>query len=216
MMCRNKKIQGVQLLFIVGWLFFQGASAWANDPRADIESTVENVMEILTEPALAGDEHWQERREMVAEEVAERFDFAEMAKRALAKAWNKRTKSEKENFVRLFKEVLKDTYVERLKTYSDGSYKVVFDRVLVRGKKAVVSSLVTQQGREISAAYKMYQQGNEWFVYDVVIQGVSLVSNYRSQFVSVIKKDGYEELVRRLEVKIAESRSPQKSSQELS
>jgi phospholipid transport system substrate-binding protein len=181
-----------------------------------MQATVNNVMEILTEPALAGDDHWQERRQMVSDEVASRFDFAEMAKRALAQAWNERTRAEQEKFVTLFKELLRDTYVERLKTYSDGSYKVVFDKVLVRGKKAVVNSLVTQQGREISAAYKMYAQGDEWFVYDVVIEGVSLVSNYRSQFVSVIQKDGYAELVRRLEEKIAESRSTGSSTKELS
>lgn len=212
----NKKTQGVQALFVVLFFLFQGASAWASGPQEAMQDTVRNVMEILTEPALAGDDHWQERREMVSAEVANRFDFAEMAKRALAKAWNGRTAAEREKFVSLFKELLKDTYVERLKTYSDGSYEVVFDKVLVRGKKAVVSSLVTQRGREISAAYKMYKDGNEWFVYDVVIEGVSLVSNYRSQFVSVIQKDGYEELVRRLEEKIAESRQSENSTQELS
>ncbi len=212
----NKKTQGVQALFVVLFFLLQGASAWASGPQEAMQDTVRNVMEILTEPALAGDDHWQERREMVSAEVANRFDFAEMAKRALAQAWNGRTATEKEKFVSLFKELLKDTYVERLKTYSDGSYKVVFDKVLVRGKKAVVSSLVTQQGREISAAYKMYKNGDEWFVYDVVIEGVSLVSNYRSQFVSVIQKDGYEELVRRLEEKIAESRQSEHSTKELS
>ncbi|MEN8256604.1 MAG: ABC transporter substrate-binding protein [Thermodesulfobacteriota bacterium] len=212
----NKKIQIVQALLIVVLLFCQGTLSWANDPQKAMQDTVENVMEILTEPALAGDDHWQERREMVAEELVKRFDFAEMAKRALAKAWKRRTSVEREKFVNLFKELLKDTYVERLKTYSDGSYKVVFDRVLIRGKKAVVNSLVTQKGREISAAYKMYQDGNEWFVYDVVIEGVSLVSNYRSQFVSVIRKDGYDELVRRLEEKVSESRHSENYNKELS
>lgn len=215
-MVRNKKIQGLQILIVAFFCFFHGALAWANDPQAAMQVTVESVMEILTDPALAGDDHWEERRERVSQEVAKRFDFAEMAKRALAQTWNERTKAEREKFVELFKEILKDSYVERLKTYSDGSYKVVFDKVLVRGKKAVVNSLVTQQGREITAAYKMYKEGNEWFVYDVVIEGVSLVSNYRSQFVSIIQKDGYEELVRRLEEKIAEPNSQENSSKELS
>ncbi|MBU0680234.1 MAG: ABC transporter substrate-binding protein [Proteobacteria bacterium] len=215
-MDRNNKILGLQVLLVCACLFVHGGLAWANDPQSTMQATVENVMEILTEPALAGDDHWQERREMVSEEVAGRFDFAEMAKRALAQTWNERSSVEQEKFVTLFKEILKDTYVERLKTYSDGSYKVVFDKVLIRGDKAVVNSLVTQQGREISAAYKMYQKDNQWFVYDVVIEGVSLVSNYRSQFISVIQKEGYEELVHRLEEKIAESKSSANASKEIS
>ncbi len=215
-MARNKKIQSLQIFIVAGLCLLQGAVAWASDPQASMQVMVEKVMGILTDPALAGDEHWQERRERVSSEVAKRFDFTEMAKRALAKTWNDRTKVERERFVELFKELLKDSYVERLKTYSDGSYKVVFDKVLVRGKKAVVNSVVTQQGREISAAYKMYQDGNEWFVYDVVVEGVSLVSNYRSQFVSIIQKDGYEELVRRLEKKLAEPPDPENASKELS
>lgn len=211
----NNKTYRIQILIIMAILFFQGASAWATGPQAAMEVTVEKVMGILTEPDLAGDDRWAERRELVADVLSKRFDFNEMAKRALAKAWNKRTNDEKEKFVTLFKDLLKNTYVERLQTYTDGSYKVVFDKVLVRGKRAVVHSIVTQRGRDISAAYKMYQQGDEWFVYDVVIEGVSLVSNYRSQFVSVIQKDGYEELVHRLEKKIAEPRSSQTSSEGL-
>ncbi len=212
----NKNIQGVQVFLIGVLLLCQGTLTWANDPQKAMQGTVENVMEILTEPALAGDEHWHKRREMVSQELVKRFDFSEMAKRALAKAWKQRTSVEKEKFVGLFKELLKDTYVERLRTYSDGSYKVVFDKVLIRGKKAVVNSVVTQQGREISAIYKMFQSGNDWLVYDVVIEGVSLVSNYRSQFVSVIRKDGYDELVRRLEKKVAESDEAIEASKELS
>lgn len=215
-MARNKKIQGLQLLLIAICFFLQGAAAWANDPQAAMRVTVDKVMAILTDPALAGDIHWDERRERVSQEVAKRFDFTQMAKSALAKAWNERTATEREKFISLFKELLKDSYVDRLKTYSDGSYKVVFDKVLVRGKKAVVNSIVIQRDREISAAYKMYQEGNEWFVYDVVIEGVSLVSNYRSQFISIIQKDGYEELVRRLEDKLAEPRNPENSNRELS
>lgn len=184
-------------------LLLQGTWAWAGDPQSTMQETVDRVMDILTDPALAGDEYWQERRERVAKEVGERFDFAEMARLSLAKAWNERSETEKERFVSLFKELLKNTYVERLKTYSDGSYKVIFDKVLVRGKKALVSSLVIQQGREISASYKMYQRDDEWYVYDVVIEGVSLVSNYRSQFAGVIQQEGYEALVRRLEEKVA-------------
>lgn len=212
----NKNIQVIRVFLIGVLLLCQGTLSWASDPQKAMEATVENVMNILTDPALAGDEHWHERREMVSGELIKRFDFSEMAKRALAKAWHQRTSDERERFVALFKELLKDTYVERLKTYSDGSYKVIFDKVLVRGKKAVVNSLVIQQGREISAAYKMYQNGNEWLVYDVVIEGVSLVSNYRSQFVSVIHKDGYDELVRRLEEKVSETKEPKDSAKELS
>ena len=212
---KKNKIR-IHALLIIITVFFQAQTAWASGPQAAMEITVEKVMDILSDPALAGDAKWEERRELVSLELTKRFDFAEMAKRALAKAWKKRTTAEKENFVTLFKELLKDTYVERLQTYSDGSYKVNFDKVLVRGKKAVVHSIVIQQGREISAAYKMYQNGPEWFVYDVVIEGVSLVSNYRSQFVSVIQKDGYEELVRRLEEKISQPKTPEDSDKELS
>ncbi|PLX48972.1 MAG: toluene tolerance protein Ttg2 [Desulfobulbaceae bacterium] len=186
-------------------LLLQGTWAWAGDPQSAMQETVDRVMDILTDPALAGDEFWQERRDRVAKAVAERFDFAEMARLSLAKAWNERNEAERERFVSLFKELLKNTYVERLKTYSDGSYEVIFDKVLVRGKKALVSSMVMQQGREIAASYKMYQRGNEWFVYDVVIEGVSLVSNYRSQFAGVIQQEGYEALVRRLEEKVSET-----------
>lgn len=206
-MVSNKKIQGLQVLLVVFCLLFQGASALANDPQGDMRETVEKVMAILSDPALDGEERWHDRRERVSDEVAKRFDFAEMAKRALGKAWDDRTSAEQEKFVDLFKEVLKDTYVERLRSCCGGNYKVVFDKVIVRGDKAMVNSQITQGQREVSAAYKMYHEGNEWFVYDVVIEGVSLVSNYRSQFLSVINKEGYEELVQRLEKRIAESKA---------
>lgn len=215
-MRRNKKIQGLQLLLLALLLLWQGTAAWATDPQAAMQETVENVLEILTDPALAGDAHWQERRERVSQEVAKRFNFTKMAQSALARAWHDRSAAEKEEFVTLFKELLKDAYVDRLKTYSDGNYKVIFDKVLVRGTRAVVSSLVIQQEQEISAAYKMYQEGDDWFVYDVVVEGVSLVSNYRSQFGSIIQKDGYEELVRRLEKKLAEPRNSENPNGELS
>lgn len=215
-MAINKKIHVLQVILVVGCLFLQGSLVQANDPQAAMKLTVEKVMEILSDPALEGDDHWAERRERVAQEVTKRFDFAQMAKSALAKTWNERSEAEREKFVTLFKELLKDTYVERLKTCCGGSYEVVFDKVLVRGKKAAVSSMITQGDREVSAVYKMYQEGDDWFVYDVVIEGVSLVSNYRSQFVSIIQKDGYEELVRRLEDKVAEPRNPDNSEKELS
>lgn len=215
-MRRNKKIQGLQLLLAL-LLLWQGTAAWAtDDPQAAMQETVENVLDILTDPALADEAHWQERRERITQEVAKRFNFTKMAQSALARAWHDRSAAEKEEFVSLFKELLKDAYVDRLKTYSDGNYKVVFDKVLVRGTRAVVSSIVIQKDQEISAAYKMYQEGDDWFVYDVVVEGVSLVSNYRSQFGSIIQKDGYAELVRRLEKKIAEPQNAENPIEELS
>jgi len=145
---------------------------------------------------------WLQQRENVSDLVSSYFDMREMAKRSLAKYWKKRTPAEQDEFAELYAELIKNTYIERLRSFSGSRDGTTVGEEIIRGKKSVVSSVVWQNNQEISIVYKLYQKKDRWLVYDVIIENVSLVRNYRSQFAQIIQKDGYEALVRKIQKKL--------------
>ena len=138
-----------------------------------------------------------------------RFDFAEMAKRSLGANWRRRTPQEQEEFVRLFTEVLERAYAEIIESYIDEKIVYLTEKI-DSGYADVESKIVTSNGEEYSINYRAQLVGNEWKVYDVVAENISLVNNYRSQFNRVIAKSSYEELVRRLRDKTEFAGAPKK------
>jgi phospholipid transport system substrate-binding protein len=199
-------------IFAAFWLLafgFQSGPARAGLPTEQIKATVDKALVVLRDPKLKPAAKLKERRDELRKILYARFDFTEMAKRSLGANWRRRTPQEQEEFVRLFSDVLERAYADIIESYSDE--KIVYLNERVDADYADVNSkIVTGKGQEYSINYKAHFVGNEWKVYDVVAENISLVNNYRSQFTRVISKDSYEELVRRLKDKNEFAGAPKK------
>jgi phospholipid transport system substrate-binding protein len=152
---------------------------------------------VLSDPALAGERNRTRRHAGIRGYAGELFDFREMARRTLGPHWNDRSGPERDEFVRLFGRVLERSYVTTIENYA--GEPIVFSGQRIDGEYAVVpSKIVTARRAEISIDYKLYETPAGWAAYDVVIEGVSLVSNYRTQFDRIIRKSSFPDLIDRM------------------
>lgn len=166
--------------------------AAAGEPTDALKTRVDRVLRLLEEP---GDRRAEMRK--VADEL---FDFEEMSRRALGPHWNARTPQEQREFTTLFADLLERTYVGRVESGRGG--KVVYTGESLTGDEATVRTrIVTSQRTEVPVDYRMHRRDGRWQVYDVNIEGISLINNYRSQFNSVIQASSYAALVERLRSK---------------
>ena len=173
----------------------------AGEPTEQLKQTADKAIAVLTDPALRDPERTEERRKLLRQIADERFDWEEMARRALARHWADRTDAEKEEFVSLFSDLLERTYMERVDNYS--GEKILYEGETVDGDYGLVSvRILTTADTEIVAEYRLRRKENGWFIYDVSIEGVSLINNYRTQFNSIILKSSYQTLVERLRAKL--------------
>ena|SRR5438309_268966 len=172
----------------------------AGIPTDQIKATVDKAIVVLKDPRLKSETKTRERREQLKPILFARFDFAEMGKRALGSEWRRRTPAEQEEFVRLFTDLLEHAYAQTIESYTDE--KIIYVGEKLDGSYADVSSkILTNKGQEYSIDYKAHLVGNEWKVYDVVVENISMVNNFRSQFTRVIAHSSYEELIRKLKAK---------------
>jgi phospholipid transport system substrate-binding protein len=174
--------------------------AWAGAPTDQLRAQIDRTVKILDDPELKKDGKQRERRGAVRQVANDIFDFSETAKRSLARHWAPRTPAEREEFVQLFTDLLERSYISKIELY--GGEKIRFVGEAVDTDGAVVRTrLVTKQGTEIPIDYRMLSRGDKWLVYDVLIEGVSLISNYRTQFNKIITTSSYQELVKRMKSK---------------
>lgn len=195
----SKKIIGT---LFVGMFFFisMPVSLWAGEPGNLLMETIDKGLSVLKEPSLQGNEKLQERRQRLWQEISPVFNFEEMSKRALGLYWQKRSPDEKKEFVELFTNILKETYIGKTDTYS--GEKIVFLGEKQEDSYAnVQTKLITSSGTEVSAEYRLLKNTDKWRIYDVIIEGVSLVNNYRSQFYSILSKSPYAKLLDMLKEK---------------
>lgn len=179
-------------------------SAYAGEPTNQVKSTVDKVLDILKNKELKKPARTAERRALIRTVVGERFDFEEMSKRTLALNWQKRTPEERKEFVSLFSDLLERSYINKIETYTDE--KIVYGEETVEGEYGVVKTkVITKRNVDIPMEYKLLKKSSQWMVYDVVIEGVSLVNNYRNQFNKIIRTQSYDELVKRLRNKQEEA-----------
>ena len=197
----------IVLFFILG----NTAQASAIDPMSQMKATVEEIQAILNNERLNQAESWEEKKNLIRVVVKHRFDFEEMSKRTLAQHWKKRTAEEKKYFVEKFSQLLEHTYINRLEDYSGA--EVFFKKQNIKGKKAAVYTIIKSEQKEIPVSYKMLLKDKEWLVYDVIIEGVSLVRNYRSQFKKIISKEKYAGLIKRVEEKVDNIAPPEVAEQ---
>jgi phospholipid transport system substrate-binding protein len=167
-------------------------------PTEDVKKTVDQVIRIVSDKEMKHNE--KKRRQALKSSIGSIFDYDEMAKRSLSRHWKERSVDEKRQFSDLFANLLEKTYANKIESYNQE--KVIFLKEYPEGNSVVVKSkVVTSKQDEYTMDYKLLNKGGKWMVYDVVIEGVSLVSNYRSQFNQIITAQGYGELVRKLQSK---------------
>lgn len=187
------------VLFLL--LFTVAAPTQAGEPTEQMKLTIDKMIDILGNPALKDPVKAEERRKLLRDTASERFDWREMARRSLAKHWQQRTDEEKREFVPLFTDLLEQAYMDRIENYSGD--KVSYDGEKVKGKYSLVKVRIsTSKQTEIPVVYRLQRKGSQWLIYDISIEGVSLVKNYRKQFDSVILSSSYQELVEKLKEKV--------------
>lgn len=181
-------------------LLLVAARAWAGAPTDQLKAEIDRALKVLEDPELKKPGKARERRAAVRRIADGIFDFGETAQRSLARHWAARTPAEREEFVRLFADLLERSYLSRIELY--GGEKISYLGETLDGDQAVVrTKLVTKEGSEIPVDYRMLRRGDRWLVYDVVIEGVSLIANYRAQFNKIVTTSSYQELVRRMKTK---------------
>jgi phospholipid transport system substrate-binding protein len=174
--------------------------ARAGAPLEQLRTQIDRVVKIMEDPELKKDAQVRERRVAVRRVADDIFDFQETAKRSLARHWQPRTPSEQMEFVRLFADLLERSYISKIELY--GGERIAYLGDTVDGDQAIVRTrIVTKSGTEVPVDYRMLKRGDRWLVYDVVIEGVSLVANYRTQFNKIIQTSSYAELVKKMKVK---------------
>ncbi len=194
------------MFFGVFFLTFTSSFLWAGEPGDLIMKTIDKGLTVLKDPSLQGKEMADERKQKLWKELSPIFNFEEMSKRALGKYWRKRSPEEKKEFVGIFTETLKDTYIGETDSYS--GEKVIYLREKQDNKYSKVQTkFITKTGKEASVVFRLLNNGGKWKIYDVIIEGVSLVNNYRSQFSNILIRSSYEELVQKIKQKQSKNKS---------
>ena len=179
---------------------WSAAPAVAGPPTDQLKAYSESVLRILDDPALKSEERRHERRAAVRKVAIEVFDVEETAKRALGRHWPGRSPEERREFVDLFADLLERTYISKIDRY--GGERLRYTSEKIDGDNAVVRGQVqTRKGVEIPVEARMQRKGDRWLMYDVLLENISLVGNYRAQFDQIIRTASYGELVRRLKEK---------------
>jgi phospholipid transport system substrate-binding protein len=161
-----------------------------------VRATLTEVFRILDDPKLKDPDNLMPRRRMLELVIGERFDYAEMSKRALAANWTSLANDQRAEFVGLFKAFLSDRYAGKIEGYSGERTEYLGERV--DGQYAEVRTRLVSSKTEIPMDYRLINKAGRWSAYDIIADGVSLVKNYRSQFDKIIRSDSYDELVKRL------------------
>jgi phospholipid transport system substrate-binding protein len=185
---------------LTGLLLWMASEAAAGPATDQLHGSIDAVLKILSDPELKKETMVAERRRAIRAVANEIFDFAEISRRSLAAHWLARAPAERQEFVALFGDLLENAYITKIEAYS--GEKIVYVREAADGPTAVVrTQIVTRQGTAIPVEYRMFRPGERWRAYDVTIEGISLVSNYRAQFNTIITRSGYPDLVAKLKAK---------------
>lgn len=182
-------------LVIASWL--GPAAAVAGAPTDQVRETVEKVLAIVRQPQPASQGQRSERRERLREVISQRFDFPEMARRSLGSAWRRLDPDQQKDFVRLFTRLLEDSYLDKIEYYHGETVR--YTRESAGNDYAQVDTIVVaNDGQEYSVNYRLHDVDGSWKVYDVVIEYISLVNNYRAQFNHVLGRSSVDELLKRI------------------
>ena len=193
---------------LIGLAVGSPASARAGAPTEQLKASVDQIIKVLEDPALKPESRVRDRRAAIRKEAEGVFDFTETAKRALGRHWQALAEADRHEFTSLFTDLIERAYISKIERYS--GERIAYTGEVVDGGLATVRTrFVTKQGTEIPVDYRMQQRGDRWLVYDVSVEGVSLVNNYRTQFDKIIQTSSYAELVRKMKsAELAQPASP--------
>jgi phospholipid transport system substrate-binding protein len=176
--------------------------AHAGTPTEELRGRVDQVIRILQRSDLQGESNATDRRTAVRRVANEIFAFEETAKRTLGRHWQERTAAEREEFTRIFADLVEHAYISKIDRYSGENVSYVGESVDADADEGTVrTKILTKQSSQIPVDYRMLRQGSQWRVYDVIIEGVSLIANYRAQFNKIIQTSSFENLVAKLRAK---------------
>ncbi len=196
-MIRSFKVAGILILFIFALPVFAG------EPLDTVKANVNQVLDVLRDPKLKADSAKEIKKEKLRAIYSQMFNEVELAKRTLARNWGKLNPSPQEEFIRLFRQVLEKAYIDKILAYTDE--KIVFSReVELSSGQAEVQTKIVTSSKEIPIFYRVIRKDGVWKVYDVVVENVSLVQNYRSQFNSILANKTPEQLLEILRKKVQE------------
>lgn len=191
------------LFALVSLLTFTAPAVANGDPKEVVQAVIDQVLDILGNPAYAGPAMKQQRHQMARQIVDQHFDYREMTKRCLGPQWDRMSSAQKDDFVRLFSELLEASYADKIERYAK-RLRIEYTGQSLEDGYAEVRTRVVLPNDRIPMVYRLLTESGNWMVYDVVIEGVSLVSNYRSQFARVIHQSSYNNLVQRLRNRLNE------------
>lgn len=188
------------LLLGAWFLLSTVSSAEAGLPTDQLKAAVDQIIAILEDPALKSETRTEERRAAIRKEADKVFDFEETSKRALGPHWQRLSEKDRQEFATLFADLLERAYIAKIERYN--GEKTVYAGESVDGEVAVVKTrFIVKSGSEVPVDYRMHRRGERWLVYDVTVEGISLVNNYRTQFNKILQTSSYEDLVARLKGK---------------
>jgi phospholipid transport system substrate-binding protein len=195
----NKHFTGLILIFT--FLLLIPLQGYAATPKETVEVAVNQILKTLGDPTFRAKSKDQQIA-VIGEEIEQVFDFRELSRRTVGKQWRKMSPEQQTEFVELFKKLLQGVYADRLLAYSD--QKIIFDKevMLKKGRAEVQSYLQTSDGKKIPMFYRLTDKSGNWKAYDIIIEGVSMVKNYRTQFREIIAKDSPEKLLEVLRSKV--------------
>lgn len=192
--------------FLLILVFSSSVLAAFTSPMARVHDSVERVITVLKDKSLDREARWNK----IGVVINESFDFRSMSQSVLATNWKKATPEERQRFVEFFSQYLEETYRTKIESYTN--QKVEYVGETIRGKRAVVETLIVTDTNEIPVNYKLKNNDGEWFAYDVVIEGVSLVNNYRSTFAAIVNNDGMDGLIDDIQTRIRKHKEAEKET----
>jgi len=204
----RKILPGVLFVFLFS---FAGEVFAGSEITSDVKRTIDKVLEIVSDAELKKNPLL--RREKLRDTIGLRFNYKQMVMRSLAKNYKTRTEKEREEFTGLFKRLLENSYASKIENYQDEKIKYVGEQV--KGKYALVKTQIVRNDGTIDVDYKLINEEGQWMVYDFVIEEVSLIRNYRSQFSKIIKTESYGALVSKLSKKIKDLETNQNKASEI-
>jgi len=197
---KNRKIEKkliVVLLVVLSLLLSLYPMVVFAGPTAQMKPTLDEVLGVLVDVELKGDEHKIERRAKVMKIIKKRFDFREMSRRVLGKTWEEISIDDQNYFTKLMTTLLENVYIGKLESYAGQEIEYVAEKI--KKDRALVSTIIENNNQKIPMHYILINKDSQWKVYDINIDGVSLVKNYRQQFKSVLKRGKFAGLVKELE-----------------
>ncbi len=187
---------------LAAWLLVAATAASSTSPQEVVQSAVTRAVAILQDDELARPANLERRRAELRRVADELFDFNEMARRALARHWSDRSPQERQEFVRLFTDLLERSYLGKVEMFA--GERILYLGETIDGDYAAVRSKIVARKTEIPVEYRLYRNGQHWAVYDVLFEGVSFVSTYRSQFSRIIQTYSFAQLMEKMRQKETE------------